>query len=68
MGDLLFKHTKNGNCIVVPAASVNYLIEDCHDKAGHIGVNKTEDILSRKCFWKNMQNYISTYVKKCFAC
>ncbi|TYJ52350.1 hypothetical protein B9479_007044 [Cryptococcus floricola] len=46
------------------------ILHDLHDSptAGHLGVNKTVDSVSRRYFWPSMSRDIQAYVRSCQAC
>jgi hypothetical protein len=46
------------------------ILEDCHDApaAGHFGITKTFDLVSRTFFWPAMRKYIKDYVSGCDTC
>jgi hypothetical protein len=46
------------------------ILEECHDSpsAGHFGITKTFDLVSRTFFWPNMRQYIKKYVGGCDTC
>ncbi len=60
------------NRIVIPAIeSIRTMImTSCHDDktAGHPGITKTIDLLSRDFYWKNMNRHIKEYVNSCIQC
>jgi transposase InsO family protein len=46
------------------------ILEECHDSptAGHFGITKTFDLVSRTFFWPSMRQYIKNYVGGCDIC
>lgn len=46
------------------------ILEECHDSpmAGHFGIAKTLDLVSRTFYWPSMQKYIRDYVGGCDIC
>jgi hypothetical protein len=44
------------------------LLHEVHDAAGHFGVAKTLDLLSRQFFWPGMRHTVETYVSSCEQC
>ena len=46
------------------------ILHECHDAplAGHIGVAKTRELVSRYFYWKGMNRDIETYVVSCPSC
>ena len=64
---LLFK-----GCICVPEINEikRQILKECHDNpaAGHFGVAKTFDMVSRNYYWPTMRKYIKDYVVNCEIC
>jgi len=46
----------------------NKLLKQFHDNSGHIGVQKTHELISRQVYWKNLYDDIVEYVKQCIPC
>jgi hypothetical protein len=46
------------------------ILEECHDSpmAGHFGITKTFDLVSRTFYWPGMHKYIKDYVGGCDIC
>lgn len=46
------------------------ILEECHDSiaAGHFGIAKTFELVSRTFFWPSMRKYIRDYVAGCDTC
>ena len=44
------------------------MIEECHDKLGHQGVDRTTAILRQRCYWRNMDRDIDLHIKNCSRC
>jgi len=46
------------------------ILQECHDSpmAGHFGISKTSDLVSRTFYWPSMQTYIKNYVGGCDIC
>jgi hypothetical protein len=46
------------------------ILEECHDSpmAGHFGIAKTLDLVSRTFYWPSMRKYIMDYVGGCDIC
>lgn len=67
---LLF--TVAGNRLVLPddAALKSLIYHECHDAptAGHLGVNKTVELITRLFYWPKMHSEIRHYVSTCLAC
>lgn len=61
-----------GHKIVVPKSKElrTWILEACHDNdlSGHVGINKTYDLVSRHFHWEGMRDDVSQYVRHCDAC
>ncbi len=46
------------------------ILTSCHDDktAGHVGITKTIDLVTRTFVWKNMTKHIKEYVNTCIQC
>ncbi|CEP11259.1 hypothetical protein [Parasitella parasitica] len=46
------------------------ILEQCHDSpaAGHFGITKTYDQVSRDYYWPSMRSYVKRYVTGCDTC
>lgn len=46
------------------------ILEECHDSlsAGHFGIAKTYDMVSRNYYWPSMRAYVKDYVSGCDTC
>ena len=43
------------------------VLQHCHESpmAGHFGVRKTLDLISRHCWWPLLRNFVEGYVQSC---
>ena len=39
-----------------------------HDKWGHQGVNRTFELLRRRCYWPGMHHDVKKHIRKCYRC
>ena len=65
--NLLFRN----NLLYVPDGRSRLLIlQHCHDMpmAGHFGVHKTLELVSRHYWWPHLRNYVEDYIRSCDAC
>ena len=59
----------NGRYFIPPHNVLrNKLLSQYHDKAGHVGVQKTFELLSRTFYWRNMYQDVQDYVRQCISC
>ena len=49
-------------------APQNKILEQCHDAIGHIGIDKTYELISRKYYWPSLYKQFTTYVNSCVIC
>ena len=49
---------------------MNMILHEVHDSiiGGHVGMNKTLELVQRKYYWPKMYKYISTYINSCHKC
>ncbi|GMG20105.1 unnamed protein product [Ambrosiozyma monospora] len=70
---LYFKASANDDSRVcvpkIPSIRTKFL-HQCHDLpcAGHFGVEKTFELLSRTVYWPKLKNTVKKYVKTCDTC
>jgi RNase H-like domain found in reverse transcriptase/Reverse transcriptase (RNA-dependent DNA polymerase)/Integrase zinc binding domain/Chromo (CHRromatin Organisation MOdifier) domain/Retroviral aspartyl protease/Integrase core domain len=57
-------------CVPAEPELWKQILEECHDSltAGHFGISKTFDLVSRTFFWPSMRKYIKDYVGGCDTC
>ena len=46
----------------------NYLLNQFHDNSGHVGRDKTIDLINRIFYWTNLFDDVASYVKSCIKC
>jgi len=46
------------------------LLEAYHDSslAGHLGVKKTVELITRNCFWNGLEKDVTQWIKSCVKC
>lgn len=56
--------------LVVPETEWANVLKEYHDNplAGHYGVEKTFEKITKRYYWKGMRKYIESYLKHCVAC
>lgn len=66
--DIIYYHDK----IFVPsvASIINIILTEAHDSivGGHVGMNKTLELIKRKYYWPKMYQHVSLYVSSCDKC
>ena len=54
--------------LVTPAHLELHVVQQNHDGNGHMGIDKTYDILQQKYFWTDMHRKLYEYVGGCVVC
>lgn len=54
--------------LILPRDARAQAIKQCHDDLGHLGRDKTVDVLRQRFFWPKMNTEISQYVTNCTVC
>jgi len=57
-------------CIPDDSELKKQILQECHDApaAGHFGIAKTSDLVSRTFYWPSMWRYIKDYINGCDTC
>ncbi|KAL3248810.1 hypothetical protein MRX96_056350 [Rhipicephalus microplus] len=70
--DILVKKSLEGGRVrwrvIIPAALRSSVVIVFHDNNGHLGVEKTRDLIQRKYWWPSMRKDIREYVDSCHTC
>lgn len=66
-GGLLFKEIDNDYCLVVPKSMHSQIIRRAHEK-GHFSVAKTETIVKRDYYIRNLRQKVERIVQNCIDC
>ena len=54
--------------LVVPAVHRKQILEIVHDKAGHMGRERTLSLLRSRCYWPRITADVATHVRDCPRC
>ena len=54
--------------LVVPTTARKCILEHVHDKAGHMGQDRTLTLLRPRCFWPGMASDVKEHVRECARC
>ena len=54
--------------LMVPTTARKCILEHVHDKAGHMGQDRTMALLLPQCFWPGMASDVREYVRDCGRC
>ena len=52
----------------IPKTSRLKILQFAHDRSGHLGVRKTQELIADKFVWPMMGKDIADYCKSCVAC
>lgn len=44
------------------------ILEQCHDEAGHLGIDKTQELVQRRFWWPKLVDHVREYVSACPTC
>ena len=53
---------------VIPVKSRECVLKSVHDKAGHMGRERTIALLRPRCFWPGMYTEVKKYIQDCARC
>ena len=54
--------------LVIPSTARKCILEHVHDKAGHMGQDRTMTLLRPRCFWPGMASDVKDHVRECARC
>ncbi|CAC5422661.1 unnamed protein product [Mytilus coruscus] len=54
--------------LILPVVLRDKVLNNCHDKLGHQGIERTFTNVRIRCYWPGMFNHIKDYCKKCERC
>ena len=54
--------------LVIPSTARQCILEQLHDKAGHLGQDHTMALLRPRCFWPGMASDMREHVRDCARC
>ena len=54
--------------LVLPCQMVNRAIIGCHDEVGHLGRDKTLDLLRERFFWPSLYKDVVNHISNCRSC
>ena len=59
---------RNTMQLVVPEALRKQALQDCHDDLGHLGMDRTMDLLRDHYYWLGMIDDMIRHIKQCERC
>ena len=54
--------------MVIPEKLRSEVLDQCHRKLGHMGIEKTYELIMRNYYWPKLFNDVIDHVKKCVTC
>ena len=60
--------TEEVHQLLLPMSLKLQVLECCHDKLGHQGVERTEKLLRSRCYWPRLHKDVREYVDQCTRC
>ena len=71
--DLLYRVTKRSpgtvvHQLVLPCKYVPLVLRSLHDESGHLGVEKTVELVRDRFYWPKMGAEVEQYIKNCGRC
>ena len=54
--------------LLLPDSLRDELLKGVHDKCGHQGSERTEQLVRERCWWPGLHDYIKKYISECERC
>lgn len=54
--------------LYVPKSLRPEILEQCHERLGHMGTDRTYDLIGRKYYWPKLYGEVTNYVRSCVVC
>lgn len=65
---LLFRKNKSDLLFYVPESMTNHVIRSYHDEIGHVGVDKTVELILRVYWFPKLRKRVKVYIGSCLKC
>lgn len=65
---IIYKKQDDGVLFYVPESMVRNVIQACHDDVGHVGLEKTVDLISRVYWFTGMRLQVKSHIDNCIKC
>lgn len=65
---LVYRKDKNCLLFYVPKTMQSNVIRVCHDEIGHVGLDKTIEVIRRSYWFPNMRENVKEYISNCLKC
>ncbi len=62
------KHGNTVNQLVLPREYVPMVLRSLHDESGHLGMDKTIELIRQRFYWPKMGVEVEQYIKNCGRC
>lgn len=62
------RHGTEVHQLVLPKEYVSMVLKSLHDESGHLGMDKTLDLIRDRFYWPKMGSEVEQYVKNCGQC
>lgn len=60
---------RNGRLVIPNSLDVQRtILQHCHDNAGHLGMDKTRELVERRFWWPKLVEHVREYVSACPIC
>lgn len=54
--------------LVLPSKHVPIILKSMHDSMGHLGIERTTDLVRQRFYWPKISSEIERYIQNCGAC
>lgn len=65
---VVYRKKKDGILFYVPESMEYQIIHSCHDEVGHIGTDKTIELISRSYWFPKLRKKVQEYITNCLKC
>lgn len=65
---LVYRKRANEIFFYVPEAMEKHIIRKYHDELGHLGIEKTSDIILKNYWFPNLRSKVKTHIANCLKC
>lgn len=65
---LLYRKYNDSSLLCVPASTISNVTIFCHDEVGHVGVDKTVELITRTYWFRELRKKVKEHVGNCLKC
>lgn len=65
---IIYKKHHGGILFYVPEAMTRSVIQTCHDDVGHVGLEKTIDLINKIYWFPGMYSQVKNHIESCIKC